>query len=68
MVFCLCILLIITNFSMNLDPIFRMKSLSFCPHFAVGEVQAEKAMRVLHSVSAFALSWFCSFVSWPVLL
>lgn len=53
---------------MNLDPICRMKSLSICPHFAVGEVQAEEAMKVLHSVSAFALSWFCSSVSWLMLL
>lgn len=43
---------------MNSDAIFRMKILSFCPHLAVGEVQAEKAMKVLGSVLAFALSCF----------
>lgn len=57
-VFCLCILSIITDFSKNLDPVFRMKSLSFCPHFAVGKVQAEKAVKVLGSILAFALTCF----------
>lgn len=48
---------VITDFSINSNPVFRMKSLSFCPGFAVGQVHAEMAMKVLHSVLAFAFGF-----------
>lgn len=50
---------VITDFTTNSNPVFRMKSLNFCPHFAVGQVHSGLlAMKVLHSVLAFAFGCF----------